>query len=103
MVDSYEIYGEKEPDESEIEEQEEIVHSRKRTASNKVNASRKGRSYRNDQLDGIGEIRIENEHVIEPTKMRKPYGNKSRSASNNHGNRKSSNTRERRENSIKKT
>jgi hypothetical protein len=35
--------------------------------------------------------------------MRKPYGNKSRSASNNPGNRKSSNTRERRENSIKKT
>lgn len=48
MVDSYEIYGEKEPDESEIDEQEEIVHSRKRTGSNKVNASRKGRSYRTD-------------------------------------------------------
>lgn len=46
---------------------------------------------------------IENEHIIEPSKMSKPYGNKSRSASNNHGNRKSSNTRERRENSIKKT
>jgi len=104
MVDSYEIYGEKQPDDSEVEEQEEIVHNRKRTSSNKqATASRKGRSYRNEQLDGIGEIMIENEHVIEPSKMNKPYGNKSRSASNNHGNRKSSNTRDRRDNSAKKT
>lgn len=96
MVDSYEIYGEKQPEDSD--EDEEPVHQR----GQRPRQNMRGNNGYREELDGIGEI-----NIIEPNKMQKSdqYTNKSKSASNQIVNRKQgSNTRERRENSgAKKT
>jgi len=72
MVDSYEIYGENQPDDSDIDVvEEEIAHF-----SNK----RGGRSSGNSKApmrDGLqDEIMISGEQVIEPSKMVKSDGRK---------------------------
>jgi hypothetical protein len=117
MVDSYEIYGEDQPDDSENEEQEELVHvGRQRGVNQKTNAARaprgnqgsKNRRGNEEFLDGIGEIMID-EQVLEPSKMMKNenYGNKSRSTSNQPGSRKQGShprdKRDRESSGVKKT
>lgn len=77
MVDSYEIYGENQPDDSDIEAEEEVVHvSNKRggrlAAKTKAGrqASNKGRSGKNDSIGGDSDgIMISGEQIIEPSKM----------------------------------
>lgn len=113
MVDSYEIYGDNQNDDSEIEEHvEEVKNTRKRPVAVKASAVRmkqqtKSRHNNEDICDGIGEVSID-EHVIEPNKMTKNdnYRQNSRTASTNQGNRKASSQarrKERESSGVKKT
>lgn len=106
MVDSYEIYGDNQNEDSEDENDEDVVAKRKPKPA-KTNAANKGarqsRGRHNDNIDGIGEVMID-EHVIEPSKMTK--NDNYRSASNNQGNRKAashSRPKERENSGVKKT
>jgi hypothetical protein len=115
MVDSYEIYGDNQNDESEIEEHiEEVQNVRKRPVAVKASAARakqhsKSRDrHNNDEIcERIGEVSID-EHIVEPSKMTKNenYRQNSRTASTNQGNRKASSQarrKERESSGVKKT
>jgi len=112
MVDSYEIYGENQPDDSDIEAEEEVVHvSNKRggrlAAKTKAGrqASNKGRSGKNnDSIGGDSDgIMISGEQIIEPSKMVKNdyKGKGANTASSHQGKRRISQNRE--SSGVKKT
>lgn len=87
MVDSYEIYGENQPDDSDIEVVEEEITYKRGSKNSKIPVR-----------DGLqDEIMISGEQVIEPNKMVKSDGRKQ---SSSHGARKIG---QRDSSSIKKT
>jgi hypothetical protein len=74
MVDSYEIYGENQPEDSDIEVvEEEIAHYSNKRGSRGVSSVNPGAPVREGLND---DILISGEQVIEPSKMVKSDGRK---------------------------
>lgn len=102
MVDSYEIYGENQADDSDIDMEEEIIsYSNKRRGQAMKTTAGKRTAHGEPLAD---DIMISGEQVIEPSKMGKAdYDGRRRrtSSSNNKGQRRISQKRE--SSGVKKT
>ena len=82
MVDSYEIYGENQPDDSDIEVVEEEIGPYSIKRGPRVSSGNQGQSKSRGiaSIDELSdEIMISSEQVIEPNKMVKSDGRKQRS------------------------